>query len=493
MPQRLGTKLLPHCSHRAKTSECVDKRETHKVFDYSIPRLNEGVVWTHKGCVCNEKVALRERHQLDTGARYTANKSIVQMNMESLVFQQGEGFPELTRSSFGSVISHYSGAKRKEYERGAASLLVDPLNLDLDARIRMFLKDDKYHQWDFKAPRCIQFRNKRYGICLASYLQPIEEFVYQLKDISGTRVFAKGRNLSERANDLRAKWENFTDPIALCLDHSKFDCHVGVELLKQEHAFYESFYPGDRKLRGILRAQLVNKGSTRNGTTFKTKGTRMSGDQNTGLGNSALNYGMLCEYVKGVEATFYIDGDDSVVIVERADVHKLDIKCFAQFGMTTKLEIAEEFERVDFCQGRPVFDGVSWHMVRDPFRVLARLPWVVKRNHLPIIPRYVKSVGMCELALNMGIPVLQSVACALIEFGSGAYVKTDRHYLAKLSKIKPWHARAVPISQVTRESFERAWGISVEEQLELETVTLEKPMVDVLELLFSNLPAGVTL
>lgn len=493
MPKKLGFKLLPHCSHRAKTSECVDKRETHKVFDYTIPRLNESVVWTHKGCVCNELVALRERHQLDTGARYSAPKSLVFHNMESLVFKQGEGFPSLDRNSFGAVISHYTGAKRKEYERGAASLLVEPLDLKLDSRIRMFLKDDKYHQWDFKAPRCIQFRNKRYGICLASYLQPIEEFVYQLQDDSGSRVFAKGRNLSERAADLRAKWENFVDPIALCLDHSKFDCHVGVELLKQEHRFYESFFPGDKKLKGLLHAQLVNKGSTRNGTTFKTVGTRMSGDQNTGLGNSILNYGMLHEYVKGVNAAFYIDGDDSVVIVERADVKKLDITCFKQFGMTTKLEVAEEFERVDFCQGRPVFDGVSWHMVRDPRRVIARLPWVVKRSHLPIINRYIKSVGMCELALNIGIPVMQPLAAALIKFGSGEYIKTDRHYLAKLSKIKPWHAREVPIRQVTRESFAKAWDIPIEEQLELEKVVLLKPEVDVLAMLYDNVPSGVTL
>lgn len=493
MPKKLGTKLLPHCSHRAKTSECVDKRETHKVFDYSIPQLNEGVVWTHKGCVCNEQVALRERHQLDTGARYTTEKDKVLRNMQGLVEQQGEGYPELVRNSFGQVISHYTGSKRKLYEQGAASLLIEPLSLPLDARVRMFLKDDKYHTWEFKAPRCIQFRNKRYGICLASYLQPIEEFVYQLKDTTGTRVFAKGRNLSERANDLREKWDSFIDPIALCLDHSKFDCHVSLELLKQEHKFYESFFPGDRKLHQLLRAQLVNKGSTRNGTTFKTTGTRMSGDQNTGLGNSILNYGMLLEYVGSSRAAFYIDGDDSVVLVERSDSHKLDLNCFKQFGMSTKLDIAEEFERVEFCQCRPVFDGVSWHLVRNPWRVLARLPWVVKRNHLPIIPRYVKSVGMCELAMNTGIPVIQTVATAMIEFGSGSYIKTDRHYLAKLSKIKPWHARAVPIRQITRESFAKAWDVSVEEQLKLESVTLLKTETDVLEQLLCNVPSGVAL
>lgn len=492
MPKRHGFKLLANCSHRMKTGECVDKRMSHKVFDYSIPRLNQGVVWTHKGCVCNEAVALRERHQLDTGAKYTASNHVICSNLSRLVESNG-GFPELVKNTFAQVISHYSGSKKKEYERGADSLLVDPLDIKKDSKVRMFLKDDKYHTWDFKAPRCIQFRGKRYGINLASYLQPLEEFVYSMVDETETPVFSKNRNTSDRAKDLRAKWENFIDPVALCLDHSKFDCHVSVELLKQEFAFYERFYPGDKLLKGLLRAQLRNSGSTRNGTTYKTIGTRMSGDQNTGLGNSVLNYGMLKEYVGSVPAGFYIDGDDSVIIVERNDLHKLSLNVFKQFGMETKLELANEFEQVEFCQCRPVFDGIAWHMIRNPFRALARLPWLVKRNHLAVIPRYIRSVGMCELSLNMGIPVMQSVASSMIKYGGGKYMKTDRHYLANMCQIKPWHAREVPIRLVTRESFAKAWGIQVEEQLELESLQLMRPETDVLAELFANVPSGVTL
>jgi len=491
MPRQRPIKLLPHCSHRAKASACDDKRASYKVFDYDREDLNQSVVWTHKACVCNELVALRERHQLDTGLRYTAGETLVYDNFMQLVSRNG-GLPTLKRNTFSQVISHYTGAKRKEYERGAESLAQDPLN-NLDARVRMFLKDDKYHTFDFKAPRCIQFRNKRYGITLASYLQPIEEYIYSLEDESGSRVFAKGRNVDERASDLRQKWDDFCDPVALCLDHSKFDCHVSVKLLKQEHRAYQTLFPGDRCLKQLLKGQLVNKGSTRNGTVFKTTGTRMSGDQNTGLGNSILNYGMLAEFVKGVKARFYIDGDDSVVIVERGRVSQLKLGVFRTFGMNTKLEVVDEFEHIEFCQSRPVWDGVAWHMIRNPMRVIARLPWLVKRNHLNVIPRYLKSVGMCEMVLNLGIPVMQEIARTLISKGSGKYMKTDRHYLAKLSKIKPWNVKPVPIRQVTRESFEKAWGITIEEQMKLEKVSVVKPETNVVAILDQHLPSGLTL
>lgn len=491
MPKSKGKNLLPNCGHRAKTSDCRCNRATYKLFDYSLEHLNESVVWTHRGCVCNELVALRERHQLDTGARYSAASNAVSVNIEELVIANAGRFPELKRNTFSVVISHYSGGKRAEYERARESLLIDPL-VERDSRLRMFLKDDKYHTWDFKAPRCIQFRSKRYGLTLSSYLQPIEEFTYELKDTTDSHVFAKSRNLDERANDLRTKWDSFVDPIAYCLDHSKFDCHVNVELLNQEHRYYRKFYQGDAGFRKLLSQQINNRGSTKNGTTYKTCGTRMSGDPNTGLGNSILNYGMLKEAFKKVRAAYYIDGDDSVVIIESVDQVNVNVNCFKDFGMSTKVEVATIFEHTEFCQCRPVYDGFKWHLVRNPHRTLARLPWIVKKNHLSCKSRYIKSVGLCELALNMGIPVLQQVASLMVERGEGKYLKTDRHFMAKRAAIKPWHARKVPIREVTRESFEIAWGISREEQLELERMTLSLPQSDAETLFYTHLAPGVT-
>jgi len=489
--------ILPGCSFKAKTRECGNSRATYKIADYSDPRLNDTIVWTHANCVCNEVKALMMRHQLETNRTYSGDNIILRA-LNQLV-HENNGYEQLKRSSFREVINHYSGAKKKEYERGAQSLSDDPLNFKKDAKVRMFLKDDKYHidtletkreDAEIKPARCIQFRNKRYGLTLATYLQPLEHKVYSLVDRTGTFVFAKGRNMDQRASDLAAKWDSFVNPVGILLDHSKFDCHVKEEHLEQEHAFYENWFKGDQKLSMLLRMQKRNSGSTHLGTTYRTVGTRMSGDQNTGLGNSCINYGMLRPF-GGENAAYYIDGDDSVIIVERADLNKLDFSFFELMGMSTKHEVVYELEKVEFCQCRPVYDGVNWHMVRNPMRVLARLPWLTNKKHLPVIPRYLKSIGMCELALNLGIPVLQSIAESYMKAGGGKYIVTDRHYLAKDMYIKPWNAKSVPIRQVTRESFERAWAISIEEQEKLEKIVILRPESNVIAQAIDIIPAGV--
>lgn len=235
--------------------------------------------------------------------------------------------------------------------------------------------------------------------------------------------------------------------------------------------------------------QLVNKGVTRNGTKYRTVGTRMSGDQNTGLGNSILNYAMLSS-VFGKKAAYYIDGDDSVVICESVQVPKLD---FSQFGMSTKAELAYELEKIEFCQCRPVEGAREWVMARNPMRALRRLPWVVGSKHLQAIPRYIKSVGMCELALNPGVPVLQAVGQSMLKFGSGRYLHTDRHWAAKLMPQGPESARFISVPYRSRLSYENAWGISPDEQLEFERMVLKQTVEDQQSILLGYLPSGFTL
>lgn len=464
-------KLLPGCSNRVGAGGCQGTRQSFKLFDYSQPELNNAVVWTHNNCTCNEACALNYRHQVDDNV-IPGDCSALGDHLVNMV-KRSDG---LVKSSKQQVINHYTSVKHGEMIRARDSLMVEPL-CKADSKVRMFLKDDKYHEPVFKPPRCIQYRGKRYGICLAQYLQPIEKEVYQWEDRYGTPYIAKGRNLTQRAKDLRVKWDSFVDPIAVLIDHQKFDAHCYQELLRQEHRLYESYFPDDKLLCRLLRWQMLNKGGTKNGTKFVTKGTRMSGDQNTGLGNSVLNKGMLsiCLKRSGIKGAIYVDGDDSVVIIERNQLQFLDLSFLRQCGMRSKVEYADEFEQVEFCQTRPVFDGTEWRMVRNPMRVLSRTPWIVKRNHLNVIPRYLKSLGLCELALSVGLPVTQSLALKLIAKGAGKYLVTDLHHQASREYIQPEYARARKVTETCRESYARAWGISIDDQLLYEAATLVNP------------------
>lgn len=179
--------------------------------------------------MCNEIVALQHRHQYDSGARYTSELDL-RTNLRKIV-------KHIAPVSEEAIINRATPRKRKLLEQARESLFEKPFTRK-DGRVRMFLKDDKYHVHKLGAPRCIQYRNKRYCLPLACYLHPIESHIIEQLDASGTPIFAKGRNLIQRGEDIATKFDHFKNPVVKSFDHHKFDSHVGKELLKLEHWFY---------------------------------------------------------------------------------------------------------------------------------------------------------------------------------------------------------------------------------------------------------------
>jgi hypothetical protein len=379
----------------------------------------------------------------------------------------------LERVSYDHVISHANSSKRKRLEAARESLETKPFE-EFDARVKMFLKPDKDEKTKYTTPRCIQYRSKRYCLPLATFLIPIEKMAYTWTDASGSPIFAKARNLVQRGTDIHDKMSQFLDPVAISLDHSKFDSHCNVDLLKVEHQFYLDCFDQDRFLKKLLNLQLNNVGYTKNGTRYITRGTRMSGDQNTGLGNSLINYAMTkaLEAKLKIKMCYYIDGDDFIIFVERKHEKLITPLWYEQFGMKTKLDSAAvQMEHIEFCQTRPVFNGIGYTMVRNPRRMIARLPWVVGTKHPRYIRNYLTSIGLCGMSLGMGLPVEQYLGNTLAQLG-GKYIATSQHYSANKMPMKPYKARVVEPSYLVRLSYADAWDIPITEQLELERLTI---------------------
>lgn len=455
--------------------DCKCKRTTTKLFSYSISELNQGAIYTHKSCVCNEIVALSQRHQVDDGSRYTSKLDLKQY-LRPLIHP-------ISSTSEDHIISRAVSSKKKLLKQAQETLAYLPLK-ESDGDIKMFLKDDKYHSTSrvaeflgqtaedsFGAPRCIQYRNKRYCLRLATYLHPIEEHCYAYRDWTNTPIFAKGRNMYNRGQDLRTKWESFAFPKALLLDHSKFDAHVSEHLLKLEHWFYTKCNSSP-ELAYLLRMQLINKGRTKNGTRYITRATRMSGDQNTGLGNSLINYAILQSFVDhyNLKASCYVDGDDSVIIIED-EGKSYDLSYFSQFGMVTKGDSTTNFSHVEFCQTRPVNLDQGWTMVRNPYRLLTRTPWTVKNIPQSKVLPYLASIGRCELALGMGAPIGQYIGQQLASL-SNKHIETELEWVARQQNYRPRRAHLVPPSSEARSSYTDAWGISADLQMEIENCTI---------------------
>jgi len=356
----------------------------------------------------------------------------------------------------------------------------------------MFVKAEK--SWvQPKDPRAIQFRSVKYTLELGSYMKPIEGALYGLKSLKEfnvmkpSRIIAKGLNQKQRASLLRHKSTQFERPVYLGLDCKRFDQHVSREqLARVEHALYLGLNPSKRFAQ-LLSWQLDNKGKSLHGVKYRVRGRRMSGDYGTALGNCAVMISMIvaaCRRLKLIRYDLVDDGDDCVLIIEESDLDKVlaglpDI--FQMFGHELTVEsVTTNLTDVVFCQTRPTYcsDG-SWRMVRDYRKVLAT--GATSHDHYDNWRggrKVLKAVGLCELALNRGVPVLQEYALGLMRLagncrpvaaierlGSVAYKASFEMPLSELEDLSP-----TPISDTARVMFERTWGCTVEQQMALEGV-----------------------
>jgi hypothetical protein len=379
----------------------------------------------------------------------------------------------------------YSGSKREmylkaceDYRRGF---------LPKHANVTMFVKVERVYPSASKIdpdPRAIQFRHPVYCAAVAQFLKPIEHNLYQAclyhRLTSNSRVVGKGLNQRQRAKLLLEKFQSLDNSVAVSLDCSRFDKHVSVEQLKCEHKLYESLCPS-KQFKQLLKYQLRNKCYTRSGFRYITKGRRMSGDMNTALGNCVIMIMMLVGYCIRYDLRFEIldDGDDAILFVQRpklSQVVETIGQHFLEYGHEVKIEsVATSMEEVDWCQSRPIqYKPGKWKMVRNPMKVINSCLCSNKfSEHNSGI--MVNAIGLCELVLNQHVPVLQSYAAALIrntrDVKSPNFTKCSNLYRAKLERrdfLGRYNSKIHPINDIARDSFHRAFGISISSQIAFE-------------------------
>jgi hypothetical protein len=201
---------------------------------------------------------------------------------------------------------------------------------------------------------------------------------------------------------------------------------------------------------------------------YDLNGERCSGEYNTSLGNSNTNIGMIKGVMRKSGITNYrliVNGDDSVIFIDKKDLPLFNVNHFTCFGMDPKLDkIAYTFEEIEFCQCCPIKINGEYTLIRDPVKTMGKSTLMLS-DYEKSVNRYIASIGLCELALNRGVPMLQAFALKLLEFSKGAR-PLDR---AKSYRSTFEPALTVePISYESRLSFESAFSIPVMEQIEFE-------------------------
>lgn len=361
-------------------------------------------VTVHNSCTCNELVSLRNRHLVDRTLGGYDRRFMLERFRE---VSKDWALP-VKRYSYQQVVDCYTGSKKRAYTY--AMLEVRKFGIRKhDHLVRMFVKPDKYavDEIELKAPRAIQYRHTRYNLVLASYLKPFEEMFYQLPGRNGLRVVTKGLSPVAIADLLLQKVELFNAPVYISCDHSKFDSTINVDHLKFEHAIYKRVYK-DRELKQLLSRQMHNKGFSRNGIQYSVRGTRMSGDYNTGLGNSLINRAVLEAWLKDVKHEIMLDGDDAVVIVEASDVQKLDENFMERCGFTTRISSTHELQEVEYCKRRMCFSQPPV-MVRNPIRALSNFAITTYNYGALGFERWARGTYYCEQVSNKGVPIFRSL------------------------------------------------------------------------------------
>jgi len=333
-----------------------------------------------------------------------------------------------------------------------------------------------------KAPRNINPRTPVYNLALGVYLKPIEHMVYKaITRASGNLipVVMKGYNVVDVATLIRKKWDMFSDPVCVGLDATKFDMHVSASMLQWEHSVYLELFGYDPELTKLLKWQVANKGrgfSHDGKLKFNIYGTRFSGDMNTAMGNCLIMCACVVAYAKskGVSCELANNGDDCVVIMDKSDLPKFQLGLpdwFLQVGFRMTVEQpVYEFEELEFCQMHPVYDGLAWRMVRD--HNMSR-----EKDSIALLDiskcgaygKWMAAVGECGLALNSGMPVLQSMYLAFNRHGKPGRVGDALQMQSGAMFLrKGLVAKYRKVSDIARVSYYKAFDVTPDEQVALE-------------------------
>lgn len=381
---------------------------------------------------------------------------------------------------------YYRGRRLKLYLRAMQNILKRGV-LHGDSRLGGFLKYEKLLDAVKRmVPRLIQPRTPEYNVAVGRYLRQLEHVIYRtIEDIFGHPTVMKGYNASQLGEMMHDAWTSYSDPCALGLDASRWDQHVSSPILEWEHAIYDMFYR-DPELRLYLSWQLHNVGYIRcwdGGFKYAVNGVRCSGDMNTALGNClimcAINYCLLKELGLAKEGRcrvrLFNNGDDCVLIGERADIHRIGaavVPYFHKLGFIMKVEpYVYELEKVSFCQTQPIYDGHAWRACRHPDASLTKDATILGEAFASVqrLPSQLHAIGTCGLSLTGGLPILQDYYSACIRCGSTKGTVDERFYgsgFYQLSRGMREEYRA--ISTEARISFARAFDIMPDQQIALE-------------------------
>lgn len=414
-------------------------------------------------------------------------------------------FPHLPQSkpiTFIEFIDKYVGKKRVRYEQAHAAYKRHPRMTKRDCKIAAFGKKELLpikpsKPFDHMIQRVVQARTPKFNLAYGVYIRPIEDRVYRTIDQMfcksnkanpKERTILKGLNAIEQATQIVNKWRRIPNVVFLGLDASRFDQSCNTELLKVLHKVIEKCFPNKAHkadVRWMNKLTLVNscKGKAKDGEiTYEIEGGLCSGEMTTAMTGCVIMSTIIycfCTYHLKLPDFAVIDmGDDAGLFVDQIYLEKIQReipKYFGSFGLImTVEEPVYKIEHIEFCQTRPVYDGIKYRMVRNPVASTTKDATSLTPINAKIeLSNYLNSIGKGGLSLTGGIPMIQNYYRSMIKEAhnlkgnrKGKQIKLEggMYYLSK--RMNEHYIE--DICDEARKSYYDAFGILPEMQQEME-------------------------
>nr|QTJ63593.1 RNA-dependent RNA polymerase [Hymenopteran tombus-related virus] len=214
----------------------------------------------------------------------------------------------------------------------------------VSALITPFTKLEKMSTSKYRPPRLIQARHPSFNMAYGCYIKPLE------RSLKSDIHFGKGTydQIGAKISKLARRYKYYTEG-----DHITFDAHVTPEMLRLCHRFYARCYQQDSGLLRLSRKTIRNRAISRNGERYSVNGTRMSGDVDTSLGNSLINYYIIMEVIHrlGIDGDAIVNGDDFIIFTNSPIPTEPAKLLFRHYNMDTKLVAStDNIHHVEFCR-----------------------------------------------------------------------------------------------------------------------------------------------
>jgi len=345
-------------------------------------------------------------------------------------------------------------------------------------RCKSFMKDECYPEW--KHARAINSRTDEFKCSVGPIFKLIEKAVFSLPwFIKKIPVAERPKYILDRLFCAGSKY--------IATDYTAFESLFTADLMNAcEFELYDymtSKLPQHHEFMRLVREVLAGKNICEfKFFTITVLATRMSGEMCTSLGNgwSNLMFMLFLTERRGGKAVGVVEGDDGLFRVDGPCPTAAD---FADLGLVIKLEVHDELETASFCG--LIFDREDLVNITSPLDELVSFGWCQSRyaNSSPKIKLMLLRCKALSLAHQYpGCPILSSLAqyglrvTRRVRFYMRGFMEKQGSHLSGWLREQYVSAladeakiRVVPPPMRTRLLVERQFGVTVAQQLAIES------------------------